>query len=585
MPLALMIQDFLRKMDHELKKLDRWNQLVQWEAVLVGRARGAFLTHWFGIHLPIEGHNPRIWIVNIEELKQRRDAVRRTDSLREGPNLLEPLAGMAGLLAGEMLSPLNAALLGIHYARSSRTWWSIILAGINVVVGGMLGAVLAVVLGAGVIAALPAAGMLPIAPALYNLLGALAQMAGPFRNFWEILNGDRWRVANPVLAEMLHILDQAADLLPQMMGLFTVMIRDLRFRLLALAPQIVPLGLIVMHSIETFQYILENVVEHLDQFMTGPHSVLSTMKRALDSVLSIIPILTVRVPAALRAPFTFLREGLQRISDDWDLFSPALTTELDAIKNAPLWTQLQQAGERFTWASTVFAASPPTPRTQQYLRHPIDYQIDNIVDRFAALIPQFNLTATPPAAPVLPDTSALTAELGGEPPSIGSIGPRIRLREAFRMVFPLGGLLARMEDPFALTADSAAGLEAARNPRSVFAGEWVRLRRELGRQPSEALTLFRVRELSLRQHVEDIVNNVFPDSLAGLFSPIETTLRRIDQSLNLPDLAVPDTGRLNVRVPHLRVVTEESDRAATQAWAERLRARLNGQQYVVPVLP
>ncbi len=585
MPLALMIQDFLQKMDRELKKLDGWNQLVQWEAVLVGRARGAFLTHWFGTHLPLDGHNPRIWIVNIEELKQQRDAIKRTDSLRGGPNLLEPLAGLAGLLAGEMLTPLNAALLGIYYAKSSRTWWSIILAGLNVGVGGMLGAVLAVVLGAGALFALPALGMLPIAPALYNLFAALAEMAAPFRSFWLILNGDRRQVANPVLAEMLHILDQAADLLPQMMGFLTVMIRDLRFRLLALAPQIAPLALIVMHSIQTFQYILENVVEHLDQLMTGPHSIVAIMERALNSTLSIIPILTTRVPAALKAPFVFLRAGLNRMSADWDLFSPALTTELDAIKNAPFWTELKQAGERFTWAASVFAGIPSKPRTQQYLRHPIDYQIADLVDRFTAMIPSFNLTATAPVAPALPDTDLLTAELGGEPPSLGSIGPRVALREIFRGLPPFGPWLSLLQDPFSIVGDSAAGLEAARNPRSVFSGEWARLHRELGRNPTEALRRFRVRELSLRQHVEDIVNTVFPDSLTDVFSPLESTLRKIDESLHLPDLAVPETGRLNVRAPRLRILAEERDRTAVQAWAQRLRTRLSEQQYLVPVLP
>src|SRR5438132_9148564 len=106
MPLALLLQKTIKAFSTGIQQLDNWNQLVQLERLLIGRARSAFLVHWFGTPLQLHGAHLRVVISNIAALQSRYQAIRAANSQAGGPNLLKPLAGMSGALAGMLLSPI-----------------------------------------------------------------------------------------------------------------------------------------------------------------------------------------------------------------------------------------------------------------------------------------------------------------------------------------------------------------------------------------------------------------------------------------------------------------------------------------------
>ncbi len=587
MPIALLLQESADRMEKALKRIEGWNQLVLMEALLVGRARGAFLTNWFGVHLPLHGRYPQIWIENIDVLRRHRDSLKRTDEVGGGPNLLEPLAGLTGLLAGQAVSPVYSTLLAAYVMKNHPRWQTILLGGLNIATGGLLATALTPILGAGAVVAFPLAAMLDIGAPIYRLLGALATVAAPFERFWSILSGPRdpSHIRNPILFEMLRLADRLAYLLPQLMGLFAALVRDLRFRLLLLAPQIPHLALFVLDSVDTLSFIFDDLSSKLDSLTGGKRSPLSLLKGALGAVSGLVKLLTKQLPPIVNAPLDFIKEGFKRIGEGFGEFAAAAEQEVDALKNAPLWEQLKQAKERFEWAGNVFSKSPKKKSTGFVDVH----LFDPMVDRFIDQLPSFTLKEPFPDLPTLADSAVITKALGGEPPPFAKIGSEVFWRSLWRRLpFGLGAAIDPKvaENPFALDEEGTKGLEAARHPASIFGAEWGRLRKELGERPSEALRRYRVHELSLRQHLEDIVNNMLPAGAAPYFGVLEQTFRSLDKNLDLPDLAVPETGALNVRTGSLRVVVEGGqDRSATQVWMEKLKAALVAERYVVASLP
>ena len=119
MPLALLLEETFAAFKKGAEKLSPWNRLVLAEGLLVDRARGAFITRWFGTGVPLYGLSVRIAMVNVEALRRRYEAARAaTPGAGGGLNLTEPLAGLAGQLGGLLLSPSGAILVVTVLARS-----------------------------------------------------------------------------------------------------------------------------------------------------------------------------------------------------------------------------------------------------------------------------------------------------------------------------------------------------------------------------------------------------------------------------------------------------------------------------------
>src|SRR5215216_2080605 len=111
MPVALLLKSMAGTLRAAGAALAPWTQIVPLESTIVERARSAFLVHWFGPRIPVDGLSLKGIIVNIDELgEQRQLAERSLPRTATGPNLLEPVMGIAGLVAGLALSPAGAVV-------------------------------------------------------------------------------------------------------------------------------------------------------------------------------------------------------------------------------------------------------------------------------------------------------------------------------------------------------------------------------------------------------------------------------------------------------------------------------------------
>lgn len=110
MPLALTLQANARALLAGSARLGAWNRLVSLEALLVARARSAFLVRWFGPRIPLAGSRLRIAIDNLPALRERYLALAegtRSPRHAEGLDIVQPFANMLGTVASSFVNPLT----------------------------------------------------------------------------------------------------------------------------------------------------------------------------------------------------------------------------------------------------------------------------------------------------------------------------------------------------------------------------------------------------------------------------------------------------------------------------------------------
>ncbi|PTS90392.1 hypothetical protein DBR17_01575, partial [Sphingomonas sp. HMWF008] len=94
MPVALLLQQDFQRLARAARPLDHWREVLVLEALVIDRARGAFLSTWFDATLPRSGDAVSIGIGNIAALgEQFRRARAQSIGGDTGANLAEPLAG------------------------------------------------------------------------------------------------------------------------------------------------------------------------------------------------------------------------------------------------------------------------------------------------------------------------------------------------------------------------------------------------------------------------------------------------------------------------------------------------------------
>jgi hypothetical protein len=299
MPLALLLQKTIKALSTGVKQLDNWNQLVQLEQLLIGRARSAFLVHWFGTPLPLHGAHLRVVISNIAALQSRYQAIRAANSQAGGPNLLKPLAGMSGSLAGMLLSPIagiGVSIGAIKYGwhQKKKNWLVIILASVNLITFGALIPIVGVIgLAGGTGAALLiGSGATPSEPVLnaYILLGAAAQMLLALNDLLGQLLGPRTAIRNPLLANLLALADKLADLLPLLLAGFALLITRISGLLVPLASQIVLLYEVIQKMSELISEVIDDLLKHLDE-LTKPHSPFMMIVRVMNLLTAVMNVL------------------------------------------------------------------------------------------------------------------------------------------------------------------------------------------------------------------------------------------------------------------------------------------------------
>jgi hypothetical protein len=355
MPIALLLYEATAAFRFGARVLTPWNHLVQVEEVLIDRARSAFLYKWFGSGLPLHGFHLRVAIVNIAELRKRYAQVKAESRQRaEGPNLTEPLFGMAGVAAGMILTPGVALGTTISIVRSL-DWnvgaftfaWHAVVSALAILVSPFVGAV-AVAL----TPALAAAGFggylfmgvtnAPVLRSFYDMLGGLAKLLESATRFIKLLLGPRSEVKNPVLAGMLHLFDQFAKLFPFGLALVAVIVNRFGPLLLPLAASMRAFIDLAGNLVDTIKFILDDFVEHLKALFEGPENIVAPIKHLLGwleaAFSKILPTFNELLDEAT-ATLERWYEGVGKLFKDWnqsfaDLLGPLIKVE-PARKDAP----------------------------------------------------------------------------------------------------------------------------------------------------------------------------------------------------------------------------------------------------------
>ncbi|MGE3621651.1 MAG: hypothetical protein AB7L84_14430 [Acidimicrobiia bacterium] len=110
----LLLENRLGILNAGVAAIDRFGSLMDRAVLVMRRRQGAFLHSWFGPGLPIDGLDLRVAVANAPEIQQRvtgiRDLQDRYRRWEQGPNLLEPVAGLAGVFAGMLIGGLVGAI-------------------------------------------------------------------------------------------------------------------------------------------------------------------------------------------------------------------------------------------------------------------------------------------------------------------------------------------------------------------------------------------------------------------------------------------------------------------------------------------
>jgi hypothetical protein len=575
MPLFLLLQDISRTFQQGVHDggfyLNDWDRLVALESLLVARAQSAFLVHWFGPRVPLHGFHLRIAIENLPALRARyQQVVGSGVQAQRGPNLTEPLAGMAGMVFGSLSSPINAMFLYERVARIMPRWYTNLAAALSVLSFGVLGTLITSLIGGASVLALPGALTSGDTIHVYNLLGAVAQMAAPFRRFWEIISGPRERVQNVVLRGILHAADQLAQLFPYVIALFSVLVTRFAPVIEATLNQLPFFIDLATAVINLVVFLIKNLQARLTDM--GPHGDI------LFGPLRIVLRLMGRLPKSLEFLARFmesLTDELRRIGNGvrsgvtaWlTAARPGITA---ATTGHPFITTLIAFKDSMsTLGAALRSSTPPPPPPSPSAGPPPPPAPPSLFSRVTGII----LPPTPSLA--LRGPTAAMRDFGTAPPT--DVMALFRGFEAVRQLIP--GVLP---DPFALSQSAQRELAAARRPRSLIEPILGEVEQASDRAPGEALEERRLRDLMF-----EVVARVLPPSAYSAIAPLENILNRIDDTLSRqhPVRELAESNRLQPVVSRLRVRARDESEQAVRAWAEQLRAALEVQSYVAPASP
>ena len=599
MPIALLLQEALSPLATAELVLTRWQAMLQFEALVVSRARGAFVVQWFGPRLAAAGGRLLVGIQNIGPLtEQYRRARAKSVAGDTGPNLLEPLASLAGMGVGMFLSPSGAvltlfALLRREFGRIVGVLLTIthsipmieLMTGVGA--GLIIGLGLPIFFIGGIVYALYAALSDDDIVRQHELLGDLTRMIESVTRFINLLTGPREAIRNPLLAAILGLVDALAALMAQIVGAAAI---ALTRWLPLVAPNIQQFRLLrdlAVAAIDLVKAMLIDAFGALERLYTteegqraSPWDALQLLFRHIERVVGLmadgaIMSLTemgAMLGTALSAISTATETNLRDISNQ----------AKDIISNLPLARTMRGLVAIVTAvrmpATTggipTAPAAPPPPTAAP------PSTASQLAGAAAALVP-----------------ALVAARVGPPPPepSLTVAGFIVRLtRMGWTVTSPWGpGITAADAAPFVLSAETQGRVqELLRAPGSLFSAERAALRRELGGEPSEALAALRVQDLRYRDLLYAVVGRVLPPHLRHYIPTLLKTFDAIDHNVyglpatprsdTFPVRTVPDNGRLRPQVRRLVVRQSGGDEVSLQNIATDLQRLLREQVYLAP---
>ncbi|MBV9788463.1 MAG: hypothetical protein JOZ51_09845, partial [Chloroflexi bacterium] len=518
MPLALLLQQTFTALARSARPFNDWIVLVELEDLLLERVRSAFLVHWFGPLLPLEGRTLRVSIANIGALRARYQMLRagmRPD--QPGVNLTEPLAGLAGTFGGILSMPLYGIPLGVVIAVKARGWLVKLLGALNAATLGALFPGLAVLAFPGAIGGALLAGIFApgqVRPAI-DLLGAVAEMMEALRGFVEQLLGPREGVRNPLVRLILQIGDRLAALMAFAIGVIALVFTRIGPLILPLTEQTIALIRLIESVVELIGVIWSDFMTRLEGLFEGEHSLMSPLEPVLriagsvgDRVLRELDRLLKALEGALTGWISWAGIRLT------DYLGAAKRAVVRAFEGHILTRTLTALGDILRITKAALAVStPPTPTPP-----PASSSDDSFLDKVGGWI--YRQGPAFPALPDLPDTTVIAGRAGGR--------PVLGLDAA--TISELAGMIP--------TAYSFSPLayreleELRRSPPSVFGGELARLREEQGGlRFGAAMTALRQEELPNRALIFAVVERVLPPQAGQYVSQLENIFRTIDEKI------------------------------------------------------
>jgi hypothetical protein len=509
MPIALLLQQTVYTFRWGGRHLEPWIHLVHTEETLIDRSRSAFMIHWFGSGLPLQGFHVRIAIANLQELRQRYLEVKREVVLRaSGPNLTEPMFGMAGAVSGMVLTP-GVAIFTAFYTGVSIPWWLRILLGLLIVSVAAVG--LSPALAAAGFAGYLQVGLgnYPETRALYDFLGELANLLAAARDFIDQLLGPREAVKNPLLSDVLMLADRLAQVLPFGLALIAFVVTWLGPLLLPLAAQARAFLSLVDQLVDAATFIFKDLTDQLIAFFTGAVVALVIALQTLaDDVVRPLRAIMAAVRKFFAAVQKSLLDLIHTAPDRITAWKKSLRPRLEEIVNdLPLMRKidvLKQVGDLLTTEDPTDPPSKPPKVFVPWLAEARTWW-EEARKAFALF----------PSAPDIPSPTDMIDKL--ELPKKHGIPEKFEeYREKIKQGLP------------PVSAEVTKYVEHARQPTSIFDEERNLLAADLGAAPSDALKAAHGRELQLRDLIGAVVTRVLPPDLRGLIIPMANMLSPVD---------------------------------------------------------
>ncbi len=561
MPLSLLLQETVYTFRWGAHHLEPWVNFVRTEELLIDRARSAFLVHWFGSGLPLQGFFVKIVLQNLKELRTRYYQVLNSVAPSPwGPNLTEPLAGLIGEIAGMVFSPTTVLLATAWIVRKLPIW----VQSLGFALGSLAALVappIAVLVGVLLfpIALLGGVGFTTSQPddvrKIYALLGATALLLIAAGKFIRLLLGPRENIKNPLLRDVLGLLDQLAGLLPFVLAFVAVVVTRIGPLLEPLASQIQPFAQLI------------SAVGDASAFLVG--DIPGTFSRYLPLLLDQVDFVLVQLTQVL---------------------------PVFAIVFTELFTNL---GEELT--SLVHKTGESVTKWKQDLKKIVIDSPLSVEIKKARIV--FGIAAS--------ELSSGTSSSSSSGSSSSSDFPKLKLTKPedflrFKGGAPPGGLdaidtLAKIDLKYGgalfgdrITYSKAAqkGAAAARRSTNVFGAERAELLGELGaRLPSEALKNLRDKQLELRDLLTTVVGRILPPALRvemgkliNVFQAIDEHLYEIKlndkaEQLDYPIRDLPDNGQLVPVVHRLVIRGGGLTRVDAEAFQARLQQAMNALRY------
>ncbi|MFL6120428.1 hypothetical protein [Actinophytocola sp.] len=572
MPVALLLQKVLDTLRASAAALSPWTEIVTLEATIVERARSAFLMHWFGRRLPMEGLSLRARIVNIGELdRQFLAAQRSVPTSAGGPNLTEPLLGFAGMLAGMALSPAGAiagASLLLRFSAFSVgvlvkaiVWLAApFLLGLALVAAPRGTSILVI----GGLTALGAAFALSAAVgedrplrAVFDVFGALARFMNAAVIFLDQLAGPRAEVRNPLLRRLLDLADRFAGLVSQLLGAVAVLVTRIGPVLEPVARTLVGLGRLAGTAVTALTTVVAGLLSRVDELTNGPLAVNPVVRRVtgvarqqIEKVTNLVAAQVDVLADAFATVGTTLGDRLSSYADTAGEFVVRLFTE------HPTVGVLAAFGKQLTAIVTAFTATPKPP--------PKPGAGPSKLAPLLAALPAAPSVRPFPGLPRLPDTDLLRLGAIWLPPlnleSIDSAaGDPIRVE---------------FEAPVELSEQARAVVARMRRRPSVFRPERRALSTELTGL-AERLVLGSQELARFRQAFAVIVGRVLPPELRG------TAIPTLVEPKELPVLDLPDSDELRPVVKRLRLHLPGADVNDVKRFTDLVTERIQRRSYRV----